>query len=228
MLTLPIQTLSSGLKTMNSLDLAYLCVGQSKDAHSDFIKKAKKVLGEGLGNFSDTYTTVQNKELTCYNLPEREACLMAMSYSYDLQAFVYDEWQKLKGNAEPKWLVELSPEAKIAIADLSKQRDEAIKTKAQINDKRTATLMNKASQDSKRIKKLEAKLQDEGQYTSLLAAGLPQRVDTELKDNVQTFRILKNISSDLELPPRKVDDQRYGQVNTYHVDVIKQFKAEYL
>lgn len=86
---------TNGVKTMSSLELAKLCVGTKKNAHSHFIAKMKKVLGEeALPRFWDTYLSSQNKELVCYNLPEREACLMAMSYSYELQAFVYDSWKK--------------------------------------------------------------------------------------------------------------------------------------
>jgi len=83
-------------QTMSSLDLAQLCVGDKKDAHSDFVKKMRKVLGESmLGNFSELKKYTKGTR-TIYNLPEREACLMAMSYSYELQAYVYDAWQALK------------------------------------------------------------------------------------------------------------------------------------
>lgn len=81
---------------MSSVDLAGLCVGDAKDSHSNFMKKAAKVLGDGVVNFYDTYLSVQGKELQCLMLPEREACLMAMSYSYELQAWVYDQWQAKK------------------------------------------------------------------------------------------------------------------------------------
>lgn len=61
-------------------------------AHSDFMRKVPEVLGEeGSRNFSDTYTHPQNKQTyPCYVFQKREACLMAMSYSYDLQAEIYD------------------------------------------------------------------------------------------------------------------------------------------
>lgn len=61
-------------------------------SHSDFLKKVPKVLGwEGVGKFSDTYTHPQNGQTyPCYRFPKREACLMAMSYSYELQAIVFD------------------------------------------------------------------------------------------------------------------------------------------
>lgn len=60
--------------------------------HSDFMAKVPKVLGcEGLRNFSDTYVHAQNGQTyPCYRFPKRESCLMAMSYSYELQAQVFD------------------------------------------------------------------------------------------------------------------------------------------
>lgn len=83
----------NGVKTMSSLQLAELCVGTGKYAHRDFIRKMKRVLGEiSMGNFSHPIM-VRGKETQCYLLPEREACLMAMSYSYELQAYVYDSWK---------------------------------------------------------------------------------------------------------------------------------------
>lgn len=110
---------------------------------------------------------------------------------------------------------------------LTQERDAAIKEKAYINDKRTATLMNKASQDAKRIKKLEDQLQDQGDYLSVIAADLPQRVDTELKPNIQSWRVLKEISNIMERDIKKTKDPRYGEVNTYHIDVIEAFKKQY-
>lgn len=67
-------------------------------AHSDFMRKVPEVLGEeGSRNFSDTYTHPQNKQTyPCYVFQKREACLMAMSYSYDLQAEIYDRMTALE------------------------------------------------------------------------------------------------------------------------------------
>jgi phage antirepressor YoqD-like protein len=100
MMNLPV-SYKDNVAVMSSVDLAKLCVGTSKDAHSDFMKKARKVLGNGVGNFSETIEIkglggVVTGKREILLLPEREACLMAMSYSYELQAWVYDEWQKEK------------------------------------------------------------------------------------------------------------------------------------
>lgn len=70
--------------------------GYAKLEHSDFMKKVPQVLGGGAGNFSDTYVHPQNgQHYPCYRLPKREACLMAMSYSYELQAKVFDRMSAL-------------------------------------------------------------------------------------------------------------------------------------
>lgn len=65
--------------------------GFAKLEHADLLKKVPEVLGGGVGNFSDTYVHPQNGQTyPCYRFPKRESCLIAMSYSYDLQAAVFD------------------------------------------------------------------------------------------------------------------------------------------
>lgn len=129
MLNLPIQT-KNNVQVMSSVDLSKLCVGESKDAHSNFMKKSEKVLGDKLVNFyeDEKYSKGTRKILL---LPEREACLMAMSYSYELQAYVFDAWQELK-NKKPNWMTQLSQEAQIALNDLSIQLDHKTKKVEQL------------------------------------------------------------------------------------------------
>ena len=73
------------------------CKKYRKLRHADFTKKVPKVLGAGYAkNFSDPIKNEQNgEEYPGYRFPKREACLMAMSYSYDLQAAVYDYMDEL-------------------------------------------------------------------------------------------------------------------------------------
>ena len=76
--------------------------GFAKLDHSDFMKKVPEVLGGGVGNFSDTYVHHQNGQTyPCYRFPKREACLMAMSYSYELQAKVFDRMTALETAQAP-------------------------------------------------------------------------------------------------------------------------------
>lgn len=92
---------------MSSIELAKLCVGDGKYDHKNFIKKAEKVLGTGVVNFYHTDEIrradgVVTNTRTILLLPERESCLMAMSYSYELQAKVYDSWRKLAEEYVPQ------------------------------------------------------------------------------------------------------------------------------
>lgn len=89
--------------TMTSLEIVEFINSQRKDGegtvrHDDFMRKVPKVLGEmGLRNFTDTYVHPQNSQTyPCYRFPKREACLMAMSYSYDIQASVFDKMTALE------------------------------------------------------------------------------------------------------------------------------------
>jgi phage antirepressor YoqD-like protein len=93
--------------TMTSLELVQFInnqrdVGEAELRHDDFMRKVPKVLGdEGVRKFADTYVHQQNGQTyPCYRFPKREACLMAMSYSYDLQAKVFDRMTKLEEGAK--------------------------------------------------------------------------------------------------------------------------------
>ena len=68
--------------------------------HSDFMAKAINVLGvEYSEKFRSTYLANNGKENPCYRFEKREACLMAMSYSYELQALVFDRMTELESQS---------------------------------------------------------------------------------------------------------------------------------
>ena len=83
--------INSNTVTMSSLEMVKFINDSRKEGeavlrHDSFLAKVPKVLGEGAQSFLDSYLSPQNKKLPCYRFPKREACLMAMSYSYELQA----------------------------------------------------------------------------------------------------------------------------------------------
>lgn len=71
--------------------------------HDNFMAKVPEVLGEAAPKFLGTafYTngTGAQVERKIYTFPKREACLMAMSYSYELQAKVFDKMTALEQQA---------------------------------------------------------------------------------------------------------------------------------
>lgn len=105
-MSLPV-SLTASIITMSSLELVeyinkYRNPSDAEVQHYDLLKKVPKVLGEVAGNFSGYYIAANGKQNPCYNFPKREACLMAMSYSYELQAKVFDRMTELESHASPK------------------------------------------------------------------------------------------------------------------------------
>ena len=93
---------------MSSLELVDFINSERADGdtelrHDNLVAKVPKVLGKAAPKFLGTafYTngTGAQVERRIYNLPKREACLMAMSYSYELQAKVFDKMTALEQQA---------------------------------------------------------------------------------------------------------------------------------
>lgn len=205
---------------------AFPSKGFAKLGHDDFMRKCPEVLGEGVRNFSDTYVHEQNGQTyPCYRLPKREATLMAMSYSYALQAAVYDHMTALEAKAatpdlttdEGKLLMirELATKSLHLLADnkrIQLERDEAIRTKAQIGDRKTATAMATASAATKKANKLEIELDRSRQYATV------KRMEMLYHGQSFNWRLLKSASADVGVPPVDVFDANYGKVKAYHAD----------
>ncbi|HGJ5884034.1 Rha family transcriptional regulator [Arsenophonus sp.] len=80
--------------------LAFPCKKYRQLQHRSFLTKVPKVLGEHLAKFFAQYKDSTGRDLPCYRFPKREACLMAMSYSYELQATVFDRMTELEGGQD--------------------------------------------------------------------------------------------------------------------------------
>lgn len=75
---------------------AFPCKGFAKLEHYSFMEKVPSVLGADAQKFLGIYQDSMNRDRECYRFPKRESCLMAMSYSYDLQAAVFDHMTALE------------------------------------------------------------------------------------------------------------------------------------
>lgn len=80
--------------------MSFPCKKYRKLRHDSFMAKVPKVLGVTQSpKFFGDYTDGKGRAQSCYKFPKREACLMAMSYSYELQAKVYDYMEELDRQA---------------------------------------------------------------------------------------------------------------------------------
>lgn len=213
--------------------------GYAELQHSDFMKKVPEVLGlGGVRNFSDTYLHPQNgQEYHCYRFPKREACLMAMSYSYELQAAVFDRMTALEEQARGPNLPDFSSPAVAARAWAEQyerrqiaesQRDDAIRTKAQIGSTREATSMATASTATRKVYALEDELGRGRNYRQVKAIEwLREEFDLSMPGAYsQIGKKLSELSMRMDRPAHLVPDEKYPNgVKAYHIDVIDTFRG---
>ena len=106
------------------------------------------------------------------------------------------------------------------------QRDEAIRTKAEIGSRREATAMNTASVLSKQNDKLRTEIGDSRTWKQVKALPwfLEVFIDVPAAYSV-AGRKLSELSRRLGYEIREVEDTRYGIVKAYHADVITAFRV---
>ena len=110
----------------NAAGATFPCKGFARLDHADLMKKVPEVLGANAGKFSGIYRDSRNRAQGCYNFPKREASLMAMSYSYELQAKVFDRMTALEsqGALEQFAIPQTRSGALRLAADLADQNQE--------------------------------------------------------------------------------------------------------
>lgn len=145
--------------TMNSLEIVdFINTFRKADSetllrHDNFMAKVPKVLGENYApKFLGTQNYGNNNTRYIYNLPKREACLMAMSYSYELQAQIFDRMTAMEEALTKPVIPQTYSEALQLAADQAKQLELAA-PKVEYYDKivERSTLLN-ASQVAQKIK----------------------------------------------------------------------------
>lgn len=206
-----------GKLLVSSRDIA---IGLEKE-HKDVLRKIREVLNER--EFSPVeYTDEKGESRPEYLLDKNAFILLVMNYTgYNdfKRAYIkrFDEMEKQLSFNVPKTF----PEALRCLAAeveqkelMQKQRDEAIRTKAWISDKKTATAMNTASQKSKEAEKLKIKLDLEMSYATVKKVEL----ETGRKYNWQD---LKKYCQSAGLGWNKAFDANYGSVNSYPAEAWK-------
>lgn len=116
--------------------------------------------------------------------------------------------------------------AQDTIRRIEAERDEAIRTKAEIGSRREATAMATASAAVRKAAALENELGRGRDYKSV--KGIPWFLDV-FADTPAAYSVagrkLSELSRRLGYEIREVEDTRYGIVKAYHADVITAFRV---
>lgn len=115
--------------------------------------------------------------------------------------------------------------AQDTIRRIEAERDEAIRTKAEIGSRREATAMATASAAVRKAAALENELGRGRDYKSV--KGIPWFLDV-FADTPAAYSVagrkLSDMSRRMDYEIREIEDSRFGSVKAYHVDVIEAFR----
>ena len=195
--------------------------------HRSFMSKVPQVLGvKDAAKFiaSSFYQGNGSAKLErqIYVFPKREACLMAMSYSYELQAQIFDRMTAMENHIaaqnlpsyaieDPierakKWIEE-EKQKQLAI----QERDHAIATKAEIGSRREETAMGRLSAKVKEVESLKVQLDKSLDFASIKSV----EIATGRKFG---WYALKKWSKSNSSEIKTIPDPNFGEVKTYHKD----------
>lgn len=151
-----------------------------------------------------------------YELSKRDSFVVVARLSPEFTAHIVDRWQELEQKLNPVFnLPQDLPSALRALADTYEQlqqaqfeREIAVKTKAHISDKKTATAMATASNAVQENQRLKDQIGQSKKNATVLAV-------ERLTSNTYTWQPLNKWCEAHGIKPQKVHDERYGKVNTY-------------
>lgn len=208
-------------QTMSSREIAELTGKEHKNVMAD-VRKMLSDLGLSTADFSAVYKDQQLIERPCFNLPKRETLILVSGYSVELRARIIDRWEELERQqaARAVTLPNFTDPAAAAIAWAAEyqakqaamlERDEAIRTKAQIGSRREATAMATAAKATREAEQLRHEL------------GFSVRHATVMQVNAKTgqefdYVPLRRWCKQRGIKAVSVPDKRYESVKAWPAD----------
>lgn len=174
--------------------------------------------------FADKLGRIRTQKV--YMIGKRDSHVVVAQLSPEFTARLVDRWQELEeglqsGKNNIQLVVPQSlPEALRLAASLAEEkqqlqyeRDEAIRTKSQINDRQVATALSTAGVLALRIKRLEAQLGTVKNTPVRFATVIA--IESRVMSLKASGRKLANYCRKMGLKFKAVPDARFGKVNTY-------------
>ncbi|KAB0654302.1 transcriptional regulator [Acinetobacter bohemicus] len=202
--------------TMSSRDIAELTDKEHKHVLRDCLTMFEELGLDPMG-YAQNWTHPQNGQTYIeYLLPKDLVETLITGYSIKLRYQVIQRLHELENLIKPKVMLPQDlPTALRALADTHEQlqkaqfeREIAIKTKAHISDKKTATAMATASNAVQENQRLKDRIGQSKRNATVLAV-------ERLTGQEYTWQALNKWCKAHGVKPQKVHDDRYGKVNTY-------------
>ncbi|OUY09027.1 Rha family transcriptional regulator [Acinetobacter populi] len=209
------------MPTMSSREIADLTDKEHKNVKRDCETMFNELRLDML-NFERIYLDSMNRPQVEYALPKDLVETLITGYSIKLRYQVIQRLHELESKLQPKPLLpEDLPSALRALADTHEQlqqvqfeRDIAVKTKAHIGDKKTATAMATASHAVRENQRLKDQI---GQSRSNATI----RSVENMTDKSYQWRPLRAWCKSYDVEPLKVHDDLYGTVKSYPAQAWK-------
>lgn len=207
--------LTTPVLTMSSRDIAELTGKEHKNVKRDCETMFAELEIDAL-SFEHIYFDSMNRQQTEYLLPKDLVETLITGYSIKLRYQVIQRLHELENLTKPKVMLPQDlPSALRALADTHEQlqkaefeREIALKTKAHISDKKTATAMATASNATQANQRLKDQLGQSKRNATVLAI-------ERLTGKSYTWPPLNKWCKSHGVKPSKVHDNRYGKVNAY-------------
>jgi phage regulator Rha-like protein len=173
----------------------------------------------------ETAGGLQQREIALLNEQQATLLITYMRNNDVVRAFkkqlvkAFYEMRVQPGITLPKSL----PEALRLAAKLAEERDEAIRTKAQIGSSREASAMARASAETRRANKLAEQIGDGRDWKAVKSIDWLGEVFEITKVMYQQVgKKLKAISAEMDLDVKDIEDSAYGVIKAYHIDAISE------
>ena len=214
----------SNIMNMSAMSMTSQEIADLVESRHDSVKRTiERLANQGVIEFPPSVEIpTATKPTTVYQFTgeqgKRDSIIVVAQLSPEFTARLVDRWQELEAQQGRPIIPQSLPEALRLAADLAErnealalERDEAVRTKAQIGSKREASAMAKASAAVREADRLRGELGRNQHHATIIAV---EQV-TGQKFPRNAYVALRKWCKSKGVSPVEVVDERYGMVKAW-------------
>lgn len=206
-------------KTMTSIELVEVInaarkAGSKELLHKNFMAKIEKHPGIDAAKFLASYPDTLGRPVKCYHLPEREAKLMVMSESLEVQTKVYDRMTALEAVKPPVSTAPVVRDTRTAALIEALIRQDALEQEQQRQSAELARIQEN-------VAVIEARTQPENKHFTVLGYANLVGKKIDFATASRLGRKCAELSRTQGMVIGDVSDPRFGKVHSYHETILQ-------